>query len=106
MTHLLGARRPVGSSPVGMYPSCDDARAEDIGATPHLRGGRLGAGHPGRHGGQWPNVSQLTLTKSAGWPLVKVRYTSWVPVTAEMFAGTVRQLCQPPVFAIAKLPTG
>jgi hypothetical protein len=22
---------------------------------------------------QWPKVNQLTLTKSAGWPLVKVR---------------------------------
>ncbi len=23
--------------------------------------------------GQWPKVNQLTFTKSAGWPLVKVR---------------------------------
>src|SRR5215470_6866214 len=56
--------------------------------------------------GQCPNVNQLTLTKSAGWPLVKRRNTVCVPVTAEILAGTVRHACQPPVLAIAKLPIG
>ena len=48
----------------------------------------------------------MTFTKSFGWPLVKVRYTSCVPVTEEMFAGTVFQVCQLPVLAREKLPIG
>ena len=46
------------------------------------------------------------MTKSAGWPLAKVMNTVCTPVTAVMFAGTVRQLCQPPVLAMPKLPIG
>ena len=57
-------------------------------------------------GQTWVKVNQFTLTKSADWPLEKTRYTVWVPVTVPMLAGTVCQLCQPPVEAMEKLPTG
>jgi hypothetical protein len=39
-------------------------------------------------------------------PETNFRYTLWVPVTLVMFAGTVFQVLQPPVFPTAKLPTG
>ena len=40
---------------------------------------------------QRPKVNRFTFTNSWDWPLVKVRQTSWVPVTPLMFAGIVRQ---------------
>src|SRR6186997_2107748 len=52
------------------------------------------------------NWIQLTFTKSAGWPLLKVRYTVCVPDTFDALPGMDVQVCQPPVFASAKLPIG
>ena len=49
------------------------------------------------------NANQWTFTKFMPEPVTNFRYTVWTPDTVDMFAGTVRQLCQPPVFAIAKL---
>ncbi len=36
------------------------------------RGARARQGTRAGDGGQFPNVNQLRLTKSAGWPLAKV----------------------------------
>src|SRR4051812_2456374 len=52
------------------------------------------------------NWNQLTFTKSADCPLVKVRYTVCVPVTLDTLPGIEVQVCQPPVLASAKLPIG
>src|SRR3989442_5261445 len=73
---------------------------------PDVRGDPRTTPPPAGPSFQCTNVNQLRFTKSAGWPLVNVRYTLCTPVTAPMFAGTVRQLCQPPVLPTAKLPIG
>jgi membrane protein YqaA with SNARE-associated domain len=52
------------------------------------------------------NWNQLTFTKSAGWPLEKVRNTVCRPRRSWTLPGTDRQDCQPPVLPIAKLPIG
>src|SRR5436190_23974004 len=46
------------------------------------------------------------LTKSAGWPLVKVTHTVCLPVTPDMPAGMLVQFCQPPVLATENDVTG
>src|SRR3954465_8185567 len=78
-------------------------RLPEVGGPPPWWGAPASGGVPHC---QCTNVNQLRFTKSAGWPLVNVTYTLCVPVTPLMFAGTVRQLCQPPVLPTAKLPIG